>query len=83
MTCPEFNLLPKRERIKKVYHDGVYIGKKKLLDTILVLYQVESFYVEISYIEYRFHVLTIECFITVDILDNYADSVVDKSILLY
>jgi hypothetical protein len=70
MTMPEFELLPYNEKIDLLYREGVYIGKHKG-DVARVLYQVESFYVEINYKKYRRTIIDFQCFTCTDRLNPY------------
>jgi hypothetical protein len=70
MTMPEFDLLPYNEKIELLYRQGVYIGKHKGSVT-RVLYQVDSFYVEIYYKKYRRIIDHLQCFTGTDRLNPY------------
>ena len=45
------------------------------IDTVALLYQLDSFYVEIYYRKYRCHVLGLRCFTAMEKLDPYLDQV--------
>ncbi len=53
MTLCEFSILPDTEKAALLYEQGVYIGKHRLRGTVVLLYQLEGFYVEIYYRQYR------------------------------
>ena len=59
MTIQEFSDLPDERKARILHESGSYIGKRKLAATAVVLYQVEGFYVEVYYYEYR---RVIECY---------------------
>ena len=49
MTMYDFQLLPEQRQIEVLYKAGVYIGKRREGVSIILLYQLESFYVEVFY----------------------------------
>jgi hypothetical protein len=67
---PEFDLLPYNKKIELLYQQGVYIGKHKG-SISRVLYQVDSFYVEIYYKKYRRIIDHLQCFTGTDRLNPY------------
>lgn len=71
MTLREFSLLPDREKITLLYEQGVYIGKRKCGHAIVLLYQLEGFYAEVYYRQYRRVVEGIRCFADTVRLDPY------------
>ena len=75
MTLFDFQLFAQREQLDLLYQQGVYIGKQKKIDTVALLYQLDSFYVEIYYRKYRCHVLALRCFTAMEKLDPYLDQV--------
>lgn len=62
MTLNEFALLQQKEQIEVLYQYGVYQGKRKLGGKAVVLYQLESFYVELVYRQYRVQVAGVWAF---------------------
>ena len=75
MTKYEFQLLPEQEQINILYQQGVYIGKRKESFSIILLYQLESFYVEVFYRKYRSHVKNLHCFESTELLDPYLEQI--------
>ena len=73
MTLYEFKLLSGNEQLDILYNQGVYIGKRKHGKETIVLYQLESFYVELFYIKYRCYVRRIHCFHSTLLLDPYLE----------
>ncbi len=71
MTLEEFKLLTQDEQVRLLYEDGVYIGKRKLERTAVLLYQLEGFYAEVYYYKYRCLIASIRCFAETDRLDPY------------
>ena len=45
--------LDKERQADEIHKNGVYVGKRKMKGTTMVLYQLEGFYVELTYIKYR------------------------------
>lgn len=73
MMLFDFGLLPDSEKIEILYTQGVYIGKRKQDEIFYVLYQVESFYVEVVYKKYRYYIDHIRCFSSTAQLDPYLE----------
>jgi hypothetical protein len=71
MTLQEFSALPDEEKAALLYEQGVYIGKRKLAATIVILYQLEGFYAEVYYRQYRRIIECISCFAGTARLDPY------------
>ena len=75
MTLNEFSQLSELRKVDLLYEHGVYIGKRKLGDTIVVLYQLEGFYAEVFYREYRRIIECISCFGGTLRLDPYLSQI--------
>ncbi len=75
MTMYDFQLLPEQQQIDVLYQFGVYIGKRKIKISIILLYQFESFYVEVFYKKYRSHVKHLHCFESTELLDPYLEQI--------
>ena len=75
MKIHDFQLLPEQEQIDILYQYGVYIGKRKEGFSIILLYQFESFYVEVFYRKYRSHVKQLHCFESTELLDPYLEQI--------
>lgn len=81
MTMLEFKILSQNEQIDLLYQEGTYIGKRKMNDLDRILYQLESFYVEILYQEYRRHIYKINCFTSTAFLDPYLEQIVVENLV--
>lgn len=75
MTLFEFQLLSEGEQITALYQQGAYIGKRKEEKRTVLLYQLESFYVEVHYRSYRRYVYKIRCSGSTSILDPYLEQI--------
>ena len=75
MKMHDFQLLPEQEQIDILYQYGVYVGKRKEAFSVILLYQFESFYVEVFYRKYRSHVRRLHCFESTDLLDPYLEQI--------
>jgi len=75
MRMSEFELLSAREQIAKLYQQGVYIGKSKTQRFVKLLFQLDSFYVEIDYVSYRLAINKIYCTESTAILDEYLEQI--------
>ena len=75
MTMFDFLLLPENEQLDILYSEGVYLSKR-IAETIpVVLYQIEDFYVEVFYKEYRRYIQRIRCFKSTSLLDPYLEQI--------
>lgn len=75
MTLQEFCLLPKREQIEILHQQAVYIGKRKRRLHTTILFQLDAFYVEVQYRQYRKVVQEIYCTASTTIVDSYLDQI--------
>jgi hypothetical protein len=75
MTQFEFQLLQIDEQLDVLYEHGVYVGKRKEDRTVVLLYQLEVFYVEVFYIRHRYHPAKLKCFRSTSLLDPYLDEI--------
>jgi hypothetical protein len=71
MRTSEFELLAEKDQLALLYKHGVYIGKRKVAQSVRLLFQLDSFYVEIEYVSYRLQISKILCTDSTDILDHY------------
>lgn len=70
----DFSLLDENEQLDILYHEGIYIGKRKEGKRNILLYQLESFYVEVYYLKHRSHSDKIRCFRSTVFLDPYLEN---------
>ena len=75
MTLSEFQSFSEHERIDILYKEGIYIGKRKKEQLTALLYQVDSFYVEVIYRKYRRHIASMKCTGSTTILDPYLEQI--------
>ena len=75
MRLFEFQLLSDSEKTALLYKEGIYIGKQRKDDHIVLLYQFESFYAEVFYKSYRKYIDHINCFETAALLDPYLEDI--------
>lgn len=71
MKLFEFSLLSQSRQLDLLYQEGVFIGKLREGPYYKVLYQLNSFYIEIIYKKYRKIVEKIRCFESTGRLDAY------------
>ena len=71
MTMSGFQLLPQEEQIAILYQNGVYVGKKRVAGLIKLLFQLDSFYVELTYTDYRRSICKMHYSDSTTILDPY------------
>jgi len=75
MTLFEFKLLSDEAQLELLYKEGVYIGKRKEHGKTILLYQLESFYVELFYKKYRYFVSDIMCTDSTTCLEPYLEQI--------
>ena len=75
MTMFDFSLLVASEQLDFLRAEGTFIGKIRTGAHWKILYQFESFYVEITYKKYRHTTEKIRCFASPENLDRYLDQV--------
>jgi len=75
MRLTEFEELAEYAMLDVIKDKGVYIGKLKTKGIISILYQVEGFYVEVTYIKYRHSIKNIRCFESAEKIDRYLKQV--------
>jgi len=75
MTLLEFQSLSQDEQVTILYCQGIYIGKKKNKKYTKLLYQLESFYVEVFYSSYRRIIHKIIVSNSTTILDPYLEQI--------
>jgi hypothetical protein len=75
MTLFEFQMLEEPEQVSVLYEEGVYIGKRIVNRTVVLLYQVDSFYAELFYKSYRRYIAHIKCSESTSLLDPYLEQI--------
>lgn len=81
MKMKEFELLPEARQAAILYRQGVYIGKRKSGKRTVLLYQLESFYIEVSYLVYRRYISQITCSPSTDILNPYLEQILVEAVV--
>jgi len=71
MTLFEFQILDLADQVGILYKHGVYIGKRKQGHLTIMLFQVDSFYVEVVYRLYRRYIARVRCSESTTMLDPY------------
>lgn len=71
VSCEEFSRFTTEEKAAMIHREGIYIGKLNKSGFIVLLYQIEDFYIEIYYIEFRAEVDHFICTKDINILDEY------------
>ncbi len=75
MKMFDFMLLPQDQQSDLLYRWGIYLGKRKTESVTKVLYQLDYFYVEITYSKYRCLISSIKCFESTGPLDPYLERI--------
>ena len=71
MSIYEFHLLTEDEQLHQLWSNGMYIGKRRHHDYTYILFQLDAFYVELSYRKYRTQLCRVHCTRSTNILDPY------------
>lgn len=75
LSLTEFADLTTDLQLDVLHKHGVYVGKRKLQDLTLVLFQLHGFYVEVHYRQYRRLVDRLITSDHPDILNPYLDQI--------
>ena len=75
MNMLDFQVMAENKKISYLQLHDIYIGKRKHFDSYIVLYQAESFYVEIYYKKYRTYIDKMRVFDTTELLEPYLDQI--------
>ena len=75
MKWKEFQMLDVFQQVDYLHEEGVYVGKRKEAGSTVLLYQVDTFYVELFYTKHRLCVDRIYCFQCMTRLDPYLDHI--------
>ena len=71
MKMFDFSMLEMEDQLDLLYKEGVFVGKIRKNNVFKVLYQYNSFYVEITYRKYRYSIQNMRCFESTEHLDAY------------
>ena len=75
MTVFEFDELPERDQLDQIYREGVYIGKRVKGGKPALLYQLEGFYIEVLYSQYRRYIHRVKCFSSTAPIEPYLEQI--------
>lgn len=73
MKSIHFIQMQREEQEEILYRKGVYIGKQRKAEQVAILFQLEGFYVEVHYKEYRQYIDRIKVTSNPDIIDQYLE----------
>jgi len=73
MSKTEFERLSQEEQLNLLQRSGIYIGKLRKEALTAVLYQLETFYVEVFYRKYRRLIKELRCFESASLIDPYLE----------
>ena len=71
----EFKKLSLKQQLDMLYNDGVHIGKRVIEGQTVILYQLNDFYAEVYFTEYRKEVDKLLTSKSTDIIHPYLDQV--------
>jgi hypothetical protein len=75
LSLTEFMDLPQELQFEVLHKHGVYVGKRKVNDQTVVLFQLHGFYVEVYYKQYRKIIDRIVTSDHTEILQPYLDQI--------
>ena len=75
MTVYEFGRLSESKQISCINKKAVYLSQRRKGDYVIILYQLDSFYVEICHHKNVFECKKIVPFTTTDLLSPYLESI--------
>ena len=75
MKLAEFRLFSESEQLDLLYEQGVYIGKRKEGAGTILLYQLDSFYIELFYRKHRCSITRMHFTASTDILEPYLEQI--------
>lgn len=81
MTLTDFSKLSTNAQSDYLHSEGIYIGKLRYALYTITLYQIDAFYVEVRYRQYRRSISSIHCFLSTARLIPYLNEI-DISIAL-
>ncbi|HYE67085.1 MAG TPA: hypothetical protein VEA58_00655 [Anaerovoracaceae bacterium] len=75
MKKSEYLTLTTSDQLDAIGRQGVYVGKRKVNDQIVLLYQLHGYYVEVYYEQYRRVVSKMAISDDASVLDPYMDQI--------
>lgn len=75
MRMSDFKDLPLEKQLTILYQQGIYIGKSKKGELTTLLFQLEYFYIEITYTLYRSSICKMHYTESTSILDPYLEQI--------
>ena len=78
MMWKEFQALDVIQQLDYLQQEGVYVGKCKEGGATKLLYQVDTFYVELFYSKHRLEVDRIRCFQSMSLIEPYLEDITIK-----
>lgn len=81
MKLYDFSLLTRSEQTDLLYKEGIYVGKRLLNGHIVLLYQVDGFYVEVIYKKYRCSISSVYAFSSIAGIDAYLENIDIKDLV--
>jgi hypothetical protein len=73
MTLYEYRLLDDHQQVDMLYSQGAYLAKRRCGHLRVILYQLDSFYIEVYYSKYRTVIQTLKSFHSVEHLGPYLE----------
>ena len=75
MKLSDFILLGEEEKKQTVLHEGVLIGKRKEVASVVFLFQIQNFYVEAFFNRENKHIEEFRMFNRTGLLQPYLDTI--------
>ena len=75
LSLTEFTDLPQELQFEVLHRHGVYVGKRKVSERTIVLFQLHGFYVEVHYKQYRKTIDSLHISDDTELLQPYLDQI--------
>lgn len=75
MKLQDFDSLDENKKFLTTWSSGVFLGQRTQEETLIRLYQLDHFYVEVFILKESGRVLMIKCFEETDKLEAYLDKI--------
>lgn len=75
MTLFDFKLLDYSEQVNLLHTEGVFVGKRKVSEYTVILFQLQTFYIEVYYTKYRKLIHHFNCGESTQMLNPYLEQI--------
>ena len=75
MTLQHFNTLSQHKLHRKLLLNGVWLADRQTQESTILLFQLDSFYVEVYFTKQGNEIIESNCFYSVDLLNPYLEDI--------